>query len=443
MKNKQDYFNLLRKIEKDPSSSQRDLAEKLGFSLGKLNYCLKSLKNKGLIKINNFKNSPNKLNYLYILTPKGINEKTKLTISFMKIKFREYEELKRELYIKKFKIRIKKMNLKNKSILITGGTGSFGSALVSRLLKKEFSLKKLIIFSRDELKQEEMKSIFPEAKYKNLRYFIGDVRDYQRLLRAFDNVDVVIHAAALKQVPAAEYNPTEFVKTNVIGAQNVIEASIEKNVKKIVSLSTDKACAPINLYGASKLCSDKLFIAANNYSGKSIFSVVRYGNVMGSRGSVIPILLKQAGKNILNITDKEMTRFNITLNQAVDLVVFAIKNSFGSEILVPKIHSYKIMDLAKSIGPSCKINFIGVRPGEKIHEEMVSKSDSYSTYDIGKYYIILPTNNKNLINKYKKYKIKKVEKNFSYDSNSNKKFLNIKELRKLIKNNIDENFKPI
>ena len=335
------------------------------------------------------------------------------------------------------------MNLKNKSILITGGTGSFGNALVSRLLKKEFRLKKLIIFSRDELKQHEMKNIFPEAKYKNLRYFIGDVRDYQRLLRAFDNVDIVVHAAALKQVPVAEYNPTEFVKTNVIGAQNVIEASMEKKVKKVVSLSTDKACSPINLYGASKLCSDKLFVAANNYSGKSIFSVVRYGNVMGSRGSIIPILIKQAGKNFLNITDKKMTRFNITLNQAVDMVIFTIKNSFGSEILVPKIPSYRIMDLAKSIGPSCKINFIGVRPGEKIHEQMISKSDSYSTYDIGKYYIILSSNNKRLINKYRKYNIKKVEKNFSYESNLNKKFLNIKELRNLIKNNIDENFKPI
>ncbi len=336
------------------------------------------------------------------------------------------------------------MELQNKSILVTGGTGSFGKAFVSHLLRTSIKIKKLIVFSRDELKQDQMRSEFPENKFRSLRYFLGDVRDYQRLIRALEGVDIIIHAAALKQVPVAEYNPIEFIKTNVLGAQNIIEASIEKKIKKVITLSSDKACAPINLYGATKLCSDKLFVAANNYSGKyGTFSVVRYGNVMGSRGSIIPKFIEQAKNKILNVTDKNMTRFNLTLNDSVKMVMFAIKNTQGSEILVPKIPSYKIMDLAKSIGPSSKIKFIGVRPGEKIHEEMITESDSDTTYDIGDYYIILPSKNKEIIRKYKKFNIKKVYTNFSYNSGQNKKFLTIQEIRKLIKNNISKDFEPI
>ena len=336
------------------------------------------------------------------------------------------------------------MELQNKSILVTGGTGSFGKAFVSHLLRTRIKIKKLIVFSRDELKQDQMRSEFPENKFRSLRYFLGDVRDYQRLIRALEGVDIIIHAAALKQVPVAEYNPIEFIKTNVLGAQNIIEASIEKKIKKVITLSSDKACAPINLYGATKLCSDKLFVAANNYSGKyGTFSVVRYGNVMGSRGSIIPKFIEQAKNKILNVTDKNMTRFNLTLNDSVKMVMFAIKNTQGSEILVPKIPSYKIMDLAKSIGPSSKIKFIGVRPGEKIHEEMITESDSDTTYDIGDYYIILPSKNKEIIRKYKKFNIKKVYTNFSYNSGQNKKFLTIQEIRKLIKNNISKDFEPI
>lgn len=336
------------------------------------------------------------------------------------------------------------MELKNKSILITGGTGSFGRAFVANLLYSNIKIKKLIVFSRDELKQDQMRNEFPETKYKVLRYFLGDVRDYQRLLRALDGVDIVIHAAALKQVPAAEYNPIEFIKTNVLGAQNIIEAAIEKKIKKVVTLSSDKACAPINLYGATKLCSDKLFVAANNYSGKyGNFSVVRYGNVMGSRGSIIPKFIDQSKKGVLSVTDPRMTRFNLTLSDSVKMVMFAIKNTYGSEILVPKIPSYKILDLAKSIGPKCKIKVIGIRPGEKIHEEMISESDSNTTFDIGNYYIILPTLNKHIIKRYKKFKIKKVFQNFRYNSGENKKFLNLKELRHLITTNISKNFKPI
>ena len=336
------------------------------------------------------------------------------------------------------------MELQNKSILVTGGTGSFGKAFVSHLLRSSIKIKKLIVFSRDELKQDQMRSEFPENKFRSLRYFLGDVRDYQRLIRALDGVDIIIHAAALKQVPVAEYNPIEFIKTNVLGAQNIIEASIEKKIKKVITLSSDKACAPINLYGATKLCSDKLFVAANNYSGKyGTFSVVRYGNVMGSRGSIIPKFIEQAKNKLLNVTDKNMTRFNLTLNDSVKMVIFAIMNTQGSEILVPKIPSYKIMDLAKSIGPSSKINFIGVRPGEKIHEEMITESDSDTTYDIGDYYIILPSKNEEIIRKYKKFNIKKVYVNFSYNSGDNKKFLTIQEIRKLIKNNISKDFEPI
>ena len=287
-----------------------------------------------------------------------------------------------------------------------------------------------------------MSQEFPESKYPAIRFFLGDVRDLPRLQRAFQGVDIVIHAAALKQVPTAEYNPMEFIKTNVIGAQNIIEAAIDAKVKKVIALSSDKATAPINLYGATKLCSDKLFVAANNYTGfqKTDFAVVRYGNVMGSRGSIIPHFIKTKNKGVLPITDKSMTRFNITLKESVALVLFSIKNSFGGEIFIPKIPSYKITDLAKAIGPSCKIKIIGIRPGEKIDEEMITESDSFSTIDIGKYYVILPSNNnKKKIIKHlsKKFKVAYVRQGFKYNSGTNDKFLTVKQLRNLIKDNIN------
>ena len=287
-----------------------------------------------------------------------------------------------------------------------------------------------------------MSQEFPESKYPAIRFFLGDVRDLPRLQRAFQGVDIVIHAAALKQVPTAEYNPMEFIKTNVIGAQNIIEAAIDAKVKKVIALSSDKATAPITLYGATKLCSDKLFVAANNYTGfqKTDFAVVRYGNVMGSRGSIIPYFIKTKNKGVLPITDKSMTRFNITLKESVALVLFSIKNSFGGEIFIPKIPSYKITDLAKAIGPSCKIKIIGIRPGEKIDEEMITESDSFSTIDIGKYYVILPSNNnKKKIIKHlsKKFKVAYVRQGFKYNSGTNDKFLTVKQLRNLIKDNIN------
>ncbi len=341
--------------------------------------------------------------------------------------------------------------LNNKSILVTGGTGSFGQAFVSTMLKKYPKIKRLVVFSRDELKQFEMSKKFAENNYPAIRYFIGDVRDRERVRRAVSGIDIVIHAAALKQVPAAEYNPMEFIQTNIIGATNIIEACIDENVKKVIALSTDKAAAPINLYGATKLCSDKLFVAANNYSGRNKLqlSVVRYGNVMGSRGSVIPYFLEQKKTGVLTITDKSMTRFNITLDQSIDLVLWAIKNSVGGEIYVPKLPSYRITDLAEAIDPKCKKKIIGIRPGEKIHEEMITDSDSFSTVDIGKYYVILPSGkftvtgwpeDTQLIDYYlKKMKAKKVLQGFTYNSGENKKFLTISQIRDLIKKNVKNN----
>ncbi len=331
-------------------------------------------------------------------------------------------------------------------ILITGGTGSFGEAFLSDIFKNFPEIKRVVIFSRDELKQWKLQEKFPKNKFPQLRFFLGDVRDKDRLKRALEDIDVIVHAAALKQVPAAEYNPTEFIKTNIIGAENLIEASLSMDVKNIVSLSTDKAASPVNLYGATKLCSDKLFIAANNIKGTRDFrvSVVRYGNVLGSRGSVVPFFLNQAKKGILPITHKDMTRFNITLDQGVSMVNWALNNSVGGEIFVPKIPSYKILDLAKAIGPSCKLNYVGIRPGEKIHEEMITRSDSQSTYDINNYYAILPPDLNVLeLFKNKHEKIKFVKEGFTYDSGTNDHFLNIEEIRFLIKNNIDKNFKPI
>ena len=331
-----------------------------------------------------------------------------------------------------------KTKYKNKSILVTGGTGSFGKHFIKYLLKKKYPFKKIIIFSRDELKQHEMSqsSDFNEKNFKQLRYFIGDVRDKDRLNWATKEVDYIIHSAALKQVPTGEYNPFEVIKTNIVGSQNVVESAINNNVEKVISLSTDKAVSPINLYGASKLCSDKLFISSNNIKGKKkiSFSVVRYGNVMGSRGSVLPEFLKQNQRGYFKITDKQMTRFNISLSEAVDMVIWALDNTIGGEIIVPKIPSFKIIDLAKSINNKLKFKLIGVRKGEKIHEDLISKADSLNTYDIKKYYLIL-NQEKNLINYYKKkYKARLVKKNFSYSSDNNKDFLNHLKLKKIISN---------
>ena len=324
----------------------------------------------------------------------------------------------------------------NKTLLITGGTGSFGKAFVKNLINSEANPKKVIIFSRDELKQFEMAQTYPESEFPFMRYFIGDVRDKQRLLFAFEDVDIVIHAAALKQVPAAEYNPFECIKTNVLGAQNIIEAALENKVEKICALSTDKAASPINLYGATKLCSDKLFVASNNAKGSRKFcaSVVRYGNVMGSRGSVIPFFLNQMKENYMTITDKRMTRFNITLLEGVKMVEWALINSIGGEIFVPKIPSYNIMDLANAISEKCEKKVVGIRPGEKLHEEMISVSDAQNTVDLGNYYAILP-NLKSIIDEYEdRYKnLNFVDEDFSYNSGTNQDFLSIKQLKKLLK----------
>ena len=330
----------------------------------------------------------------------------------------------------------------NKSILITGGTGSFGKNFTKFLLKK-YKLKKIIIYSRDEMKQFEMSQIFSTKKYKCLRYFIGDVRDLERLTIALRGVDYVIHAAALKQVPAAEYNPIECINTNVIGAQNIILASLKNNVKKVISLSTDKAVNPINLYGSSKLASDKLIISGNTYGGSEVkFSVVRYGNVIGSRASVVPLfnkLIEQKSK-FLPITDKSMTRFWITINQGIDLVHRTFLNMIGGEIYVPKIPSIKIIDLAKSMAPNLKQKIVGIRPGEKIHELLTSKDESKNVIRFKNHYVITPNIEfKYSINKYLKNKQgeigKFVENDFEYNSGTNEKFLNVNEIKKLNDNN--------
>lgn len=334
-------------------------------------------------------------------------------------------------------------SLSGKSVLITGGTGSLGKALTKRILNNYPDVKKLIIFSRDEQKHFQMAQEFSQEKYKQLRYFIGDVRDRDRLIRAFNGVDCVIHAAAMKHVHLAEYNPSECVKTNIGGAENVIYASLNNGVKCVVALSTDKACAPINLYGATKLTSDKLFVAANNIKGDNPvrFSVVRYGNVMGSNGSVIPFFIKKKSEGIIPITDPRMTRFNISLNQGVDMVLHAIFTSWGGEIFVPKIPSYKINDVAEAIAPNCKTKIIGIRPGEKIHEEMITASDSFNTYDLGKYYTILPTKTSWKLEKFiKTFKAKKVDEGFFYNSGKNSEWETVSSLRKLIKENVDSNF---
>ena len=328
----------------------------------------------------------------------------------------------------------------DKSILITGGTGSFGKAFVKRLIESFPEVKKIIIFSRDELKQFEMAQTINTSTHKGIRYFLGDIRDSARLNRALEDVDYVIHAAALKQVPAAEYNPFEFIKTNIIGAQNLIDACLDNGVQKLIALSTDKAASPINLYGATKLCSDKLFVAANNITGKRDlnFSIVRYGNVMGSRGSVIPFFLSKKSSGVLPITDKNMTRFNISLSEGVEMVLWALKNAKGGEIFVPKIPSYKITDVAKAIAPECDIEIIGIRPGEKLHEEMISMSDSINTVDLGKYFAILPSDSKKIKDFYINEKNAiSVEKGFTYNSGTNLDFLSVDDLKELFSKEFD------
>ena len=326
--------------------------------------------------------------------------------------------------------------LNNKSVLITGGTGSFGKKFIEILLESYWP-KELIVYSRDELKQFEMQQIFNDPC---MRYFIGDVRDKARLVRALEGIDVVIHAAAMKHVHIAEYNPTEAVKTNVDGAQNVIEACMRNNVKKVIALSTDKASSPINLYGATKLCSDKLFVAANNYAGSHQikFSVVRYGNVLGSRGSVIPFFMERQKTGVLAITDKRMTRFNITLQQGVDFVLECLEKAWGGELFVPKIPSYRITDVAKAINSECKLEIVGIRPGEKLHEEMITTTDALNTVEFDDYYVILPTSKpswdiKKFIQESNGVSGKIVAEDFCYNSGTNINFLSVEEIRSLIK----------
>lgn len=333
----------------------------------------------------------------------------------------------------------------NKTILITGGTGSFGKAFVNRILSTYPEIKKIIIFSRDELKQFEFQNQLSGDALRKTRFFLGDVRDADRLNRAMEGVNYVVHAAALKQVPAAEYNPMEFIKTNIIGAENVINACISQGVTRVVALSTDKAAAPVNLYGATKLCSDKLFVAANNIrGGRDLkFAVVRYGNVMGSRGSVIPFFLQIREKGEIPITDPEMTRFNISLDEGVDMVLYALHNQWGGEIFVPKIPSYKILDVAEAVAPSASTRIVGIRPGEKVHEEMITQADSYSTFDLGPYYAILPQVPLFSLADYaQKNDAKPVEKGFTYNSGTNDKWLSVGDLRKLIQEQIDPHFQP-
>lgn len=336
--------------------------------------------------------------------------------------------------------------LNNKSVLITGGTGSFGKKFVETILRDYPQVKKIIIYSRDELKQFELKQKYPESRYPQLRFFIGDVRDGERLKRACEGVDVIIHAAAIKQVDTAEYNPEECIKTNVHGAQNVINAALQTGVQHVVALSTDKACAPINLYGATKLTSDKLFVAANNIKGARDlrFSVVRYGNVMGSRGSVIPFFInkRDSGATELPITDMRMTRFNISLQAGVDLVMYAIGHHLGGEIFIPKIPSYHIVDVAKAIAPDLPIKEIGIRPGEKLHEEMITPTDALNTIDMGEYYAILPSvsdryTNSDFVNH---HHAKYVSPDFHYSSDKNTEWETVESLREKIRMYVDSNF---
>jgi UDP-N-acetylglucosamine 4,6-dehydratase len=334
--------------------------------------------------------------------------------------------------------------LNNKTVLITGGTGSFGKKFIETILDRYSGVKKIIIYSRDELKQSDLKQKYPERDFPHLRFFIGDVRDKERLKRACEGVDTIIHAAAIKQVDTAEYNPTECIRTNIDGAENVIHAALDCGVKDVVALSTDKACAPINLYGATKLVSDKLFTAANNIRGsKDIkFSVVRYGNVMGSRGSVIPFFMNKRSDGVLPITHPEMTRFNISLQAGVDMVMYALEHHLGGEIFVPKIPSYRILDIAEAVAPECETLVVGVRPGEKLHEEMITDTDSLNTIDLGNYYAILPSVSFSCTEEdyLSHHKAKKVPFGFRYNSGTNDKWESVESLRDLIKEHVNANF---
>ncbi|OEE76420.1 UDP-N-acetylglucosamine 4,6-dehydratase (inverting) [Vibrio genomosp. F6] len=334
--------------------------------------------------------------------------------------------------------------LNSKTVLITGGTGSFGKQFIKTILERYSAVKKIIIYSRDELKQFEIKQNYPQKDFPQLRFFIGDVRDRNRMIQACEGVDVIIHAAAIKQVDTAEYNPTECIRTNIDGAENVISAALACNVKDVVALSTDKACAPINLYGATKLASDKLFAAANNIKGsKDIrFSVVRYGNVMGSRGSVIPFFMKKKEEGLLPITHEEMTRFNISLQDGVNMVMYALEHHLGGEIFIPKIPSYKILDIAEAVAPSVPTKVVGIRPGEKLHEEMITDTDSLNTIDLGHYYAILPSVSFTYTEKeyMDHHKAEKVPFGFKYNSGTNTEWETIEGLRKLIVEHVDPNF---
>lgn len=336
-------------------------------------------------------------------------------------------------------------DLNGKSILITGGTGSFGKMFVEMVLQRYPQVKRLVVYSRDELKQYEMSQVFPMQKYPAMRYFIGDIRDGQRFRRACEGVDIIVHAAALKQVPAAEYNPMECIKTNVLGAENVINAALDAGVKKVVALSTDKAAAPINLYGATKLCSDKLFVAANNMKGARdlVLSVVRYGNVIGSRGSVMPFFMNVRHTGVLPITHPEMTRFNISLEEGVDMVLFALKRAFGGEIFVPKIPSYRILDVAEAIAPHAEHKIVGIRPGEKIHEEMITETDSLNTIELDHYFVICPYSLKWSFDDYlNAYQGRTVPEGFRYYSGENDHWLSVEDIRDQIRKHIDPNFLP-
>jgi UDP-N-acetylglucosamine 4,6-dehydratase/5-epimerase len=335
------------------------------------------------------------------------------------------------------------MDLNGKSVLITGGTGSLGNALTGHIIKHWPGVKRLVIFSRDEQKQYQMAMKYPANQYPQIRFFIGDVRDYERVKRALKGIDYVIHAAAMKHVPIAEYNPMECVKTNIMGAENVINACLETEVERVVALSTDKAAAPINLYGATKLASDKLFVAANNIRGWNPikFSVVRYGNVMGSNGSVIPFFLSKKKEGVLPITDPKMTRFNISLQGGVDMVMHALEHAWGGEIFVPKIPSYRITDVAEAIGPECEKPVVGIRPGEKVHEEMITSSDSFYTWDLGKYFTILPSTPRWKMEDFvKQFNAKKAPEGFSYNSGDNTEWETVDSLRDLIKTHVDTTF---
>ncbi len=337
------------------------------------------------------------------------------------------------------------VDLNGAHILVTGGTGSFGKKFVETIYRRFPKVGRVVVFSRDELKQFEMAQHYPEKEFPTIRFFIGDVRDKERLKRAMEGIDTIIHAAALKQVPAAEYNPFEAIKTNVLGAQNIIDAAMDSGVKRVVALSTDKAAAPINLYGATKLCSDKLFIAANNFKGRRDLklSVVRYGNVMGSRGSVIPFFLEKRKTGVLPITDERMTRFNISLEEGVELVFTALRDMWGGELFVPKIPSYRITDVAEAIGPNCKRVVTGIRPGEKLHEEMITETDGLNTIELERHFVILPSTRTWDASEYcKVFNGKMREYGFSYSSGGNTEWLNVEQIRELIRTHVDPAFKP-